>query len=286
MAENKTIAMLGIGVMGAGMAKNIAAAGLSLRVWNRTRSKAEPLAELGATVAETASDAVAGADIVLTMAFDAGSVEAQIEAADPAPGTLWIQSATVGVEGAERLGRLAAERGLRYVDAPVLGTRKPAEDGTLVVLASGPDEERAECAPVFEAIGSRTLWVGPAGAGSKLKLVANLWVGTVVTGIAEALALAGSLGLDPKLFLEAVRGGGLDSPYLQLKGGAMLAGEFAPSFTVEGAAKDTRLILAAAAETGLELALAQAVAGQFAAGVAAGHGELDMAAAYLNHRSE
>lgn len=284
--DETTVALLGTGVMGVGMAKNLAGAGLPLRVWNRTRSKAAPLAEVGATVAETAADAVAGADVVLTMAFDADSVAAQIEAANPAAGTLWIQSATVGVAGAERLGRLAAERGLRYVDAPVLGTRKPAEDGTLVVLASGPDDVQAECAPVFEAIGSRTLWVGPAGSGSKLKLVANLWVTTITAGIAEALALAGSLGLDPELFLHAVRGGSMDAPYVQLKGGAMLAGQYAPSFTIQGAAKDTELILAAAAEAGLELALARAVAGQFAAGVAAGHGDLDMAAAYLNHQPE
>ncbi|GAA3387150.1 NAD(P)-dependent oxidoreductase [Cryptosporangium minutisporangium] len=281
-----TVALLGTGVMGAGMARNIAAAGLALRVWNRTRAKAEPLAAVGAVVADTAASAVDGANTVVTMQFDTDSVAAAIEAADPAPGTVWIQSATVGVDGAARLADLAAARNLIYVDAPVLGTRKPAEDGTLVVLASGPDDAHERCAPVFDAIGARTLWVGPAGNGSRLKLVANLWVATVTTGVAEVLALAGSLGLDPHLFFQAVKGGGLDAPYVHLKGGAMLADNYAPSFTMEGAAKDTQLIVAAAAENGLDLPVARAVAERFAAGVAAGHAELDMAATYLNYRAE
>ncbi|SHN06004.1 3-hydroxyisobutyrate dehydrogenase [Cryptosporangium aurantiacum] len=272
--------------MGAGMARNIAAAGLPLRVWNRTRAKAEPLADVGAVVAETAASAVDGAEIVVTMQFDADSVVAAIEAANPSAGMIWIQSATVGVDGTARLAELAAARGLVYVDAPVLGTRKPAEDGTLVVLASGPDDVQDRCAPVFDAIGSKTLWVGPAGNASRLKLVANLWVGVVTTGVAEALALAGSLGLDPQLFFRAVEGGALDAPYVHLKGGAMLADNYAPSFTMEGAAKDTRLIVDAASENGLDLPVARAVAERFATGVAAGHADLDMAATYLNYRAK
>lgn len=279
-----TVALLGTGVMGAGMARNIAAAGLPLRVWNRTRAKAEPLAEVGAVVADTAADAVLGADVVVTMAFDVASVAAAIEAAAPASGTMWIQSATVGVDGAAELAELAAERGLIYVDAPVLGTRKPAEDGALVVLASGPDDVHDRCAPVFDAIGAKTLWVGPAGNGSRLKLVANLWVATATAGLAEVLSLADDLGLDPELFFRAVEGGGTDMPYLHLKGAAMLGGNFAPSFSMEGVAKDTRLIVEAASENGLELPVAQAVADRFAAGVAAGNGDLDMAATYLNYR--
>jgi 3-hydroxyisobutyrate dehydrogenase len=280
-----TVALLGTGVMGAGMAKNLTAAGLPLRVWNRTKAKAEPLADAGATVADTAAEAASGADIVLTMAFDADSVASQIEAAQPAPGTIWIQSATVGVEGSKRLGQLADKLGLRYVDAPVLGTKKPAEDGALVVLASGPDDVREIIRPVFDAVGSRTLWLGEAGNGSKLKLVANLWVGTMITGIAESLALAETLGLDPNLFIEAVKGGAMDAPYVQMKGKTILAGDYTPTFALSGAAKDTQLILAAA-DGGLELVLARAVADQFAAGVDAGNGDLDLSAAYLNYKPE
>jgi 3-hydroxyisobutyrate dehydrogenase len=277
-----TVALLGTGTMGAGMARNILAAGLPLRVWNRTPAKAEPLAEAGAKVAADAREAVAGADVIVTMLYDEQSVADCIESVEATEGTVWIQSSTVGVEGAERLGRLAADRGLVYVDAPVLGTRKPAEDGTLTVLASGPDEAAERCAPVFDAIGVRTLWLGTAGAGSRLKLAANLWVGTIIEGVSEALALATGLGVDPQQLLDVLKGGPLDAPYVQLKGAAMLAGEFSPAaFRLAGAAKDFGLITEAARNAGLDLAVAEAIARRFAHGVDAGHGDLDMSALFL-----
>ena len=126
-----------------------------------------------------------------------------------------LQQSTVGVEGTDRLAALAAELGLVFVDAPVLGTKKPAEDGALVVLASGPEDAQARLAPVLDAIGSRTLWVGAAGQGTRLKLVANSWVLTVVEGIAEALTLAQALGVEPQQFLDVVKGGAMDAPYVR-----------------------------------------------------------------------
>lgn len=284
MSDAPTVALLGIGTMGAGMARNIAAAGLPLRVWNRTPAKAEPLADV-ATVAGTVEAAVDGADVVVTMLYDGESVAETMTAARAslAPGAVWVQSTTVGVEAAERLGALAADLGLVYVDAPVLGTRKPAEDGALVVLASGPADARAAVAPVFDAIGSRTLWVGEAGTASRLKLVANAWVFTVVEGVAESLALARELGLDPALFLEAVGGGALDAPYVRLKGTAMLDDDLAPAFALGNALKDVELILAAAEGAGVDLALMPGIRAHFARAVDDGHGDLDMAATYRSH---
>lgn len=284
MPSHPTVALLGTGTMGAGMARNIAAAGLPLRVWNRTRQRAEQLADV-AEVAESPAEAVTGADVVLTMLFDADSVaDTMTEAREGlSAGTVWLQQSTVGLAGTERLGTLAAELGVALVDAPVLGTKKPAEDGTLVVLASGPDEARDRVAPVLDAVGSRTLWVGAAGAGTRLKLAANAWVFTVVEGVAESLALTRELGLDPRLFLEAVRGGALDAPYVQLKGGAMLEGEFDPAFALGGALKDADLILEAAASAGLALGVLPGVRDHLARAVEAGHGDLDMAATYLSH---
>ena len=165
----------------------------------------------------------------------------------------------------------------------MLGTKKPAEDGALVVLASGPEAVRDRVAPVLDAIGGRTMWVGEAGAGSRLKLAANAWVFTVVEGIAESLALTRELGLDPRLFLEAVQGGALDAPYVQLKGGAMLDGAFDPAFALGGALKDADLILEAARSAGLDLGLLPGVREHFARAVEAGHGDQDMAATYLEH---
>ena len=194
-----------------------------------------------------------------------------------------LQQSTVGVDGADRLAGVAEKLGLVYVDAPVLGTRKPAEEGALTVLASGPAEVRDRVEPVLDAIGSRTIWLGAAGQGSRLKLVANSWVLTVVEGIAESLTLAKALGVEPAAFLDVVKGGAMDAPYVQLKGSAMLEGNFEPAFGLDGAAKDAGLIVAAARAAGADLAVLEAVQGHLARAVDAGHGGLDMAATYLAH---
>ena len=277
-----TVAVLGTGTMGAGMARSLHAAGLPVRAWNRTAERARPLADDGIAVSTDLAEAVRGADVVLTMLFDAESVAGTIEAAGDAltPGTVWLQTSTVGVAGCDRLAALAADRGLVLVDAPVLGTKGPAEQGAVVVLASGPDDARAICTPVLDAIGQRTIWVGPAGAGSRLKLAANAWVITVVEGIAESLALARELGVDPKLFLEAMRGGAMDAPYVQLKGKAMLDGDFAASFSLDGASKDAGLVVDAATSVGLSPGLAGTARERLAEAVAQGYGEQDLSAVF------
>jgi 3-hydroxyisobutyrate dehydrogenase len=285
MTDQPTVALLGTGTMGAGMARNIAAAGLPLTVWNRTRAKAEPLAGARVRVADSPADAVREADLVVTMLFDVESVESALAEArgDLRPGATLVQMSTVGVDGADRLASLAKDLGLVYVDAPVLGTKKPAEDGALVVLASGPESAREVVRPLLDAVGSRTVWVGEAGQGTRLKLVANSWVLTVVEGIAESLTLAKALGVAPEQFLDVVKGGAMDAPYVQLKGKAMLAGDFTPSFGLDGAAKDAGLIVDAARAAGADLAVIEAVQQHFARALDAGHGDLDMAATYLAH---
>jgi 3-hydroxyisobutyrate dehydrogenase len=285
-----TIALLGTGTMGAGMARSIAGAGHDLRVWNRSADRAESLADV-ATVAADPAEAVRGADVVVTMLWDADSVESVVREAAPglADGTLWLQTSTVGVDGARRLAALAREHGLVFVDAPVLGTKQPATTGALVVLAAGPQQARAGAEQVFDAIGNRTIWVGEEpGQASALKLVVNSWLAVVTEGVAEALTAARVLGLDPGLFLEAVKGGGLDAPYVGLKGRTMLEGAFDPTFTVAGGVKDVGLALDAVGGMGLEpddLALIAAVREHLARAVAEGHGDLDIAATYLSHRT-
>jgi 3-hydroxyisobutyrate dehydrogenase len=258
-------------------------------VWNRSRERAEPLADV-ATVTDDPSSAVQGADVVVTMLWDADSVESVVREAAPglADGTLWLQTSTVGVDGARRLAALAGEHGLVFVDAPVLGTKQPAATGTLVVLAAGPPQARAAADPLFDAIGNRTIWVGEEpGRASALKLVVNSWLAVVTEGVAEALTAARVLGLDPRLFLEAVKGGGLDAPYVGLKGRAMLEETFDPTFTVAGGAKDAALALDAVGAVGLDpddLALIAAAREHLDRAVAEGHGDLDIAATYLSHR--
>lgn len=204
------VAVLGTGRMGAGMARSLLRAGLDVVVWNRSPERARPLAADGAVVVGSAREAVTGADVVVTMLFDADAVLEVVESAADAcgAGTVWAQMSTIGLVGTERVAALADRAGLRVLDAPVLGTRQPAEQGALVVLASGDPALRPVVEPAFDAMGSRTLWAGDSlGAGSALKLACNAWVATVTAGVAQSLSLAGALHLDPQLFLDAIAGG-------------------------------------------------------------------------------
>ncbi|WP_329788503.1 NAD(P)-dependent oxidoreductase [Lentzea sp. DG1S-22] len=276
------IAVLGTGLMGAPIAANLAAAGHEVRVWNRTRAKAEPLAAKGATVAGTPADAVDGAEVVLTVLNDGVTVTEAMQAAAPslAHDAIWVQASTVGVEATEDHIALARSLGLEFVDAPVLGSTKPAAEGQLVVLASGAEELRDRVQPVFDVIGARTMWVGEAGASSKLKLVANSWVLALTAAVGEAVSLAEASGLDPKLFLEAVSGGPLDCAYLQMKGNAIIERSFPPAFTVQNALKDALLVNQAAVRAGIQLDVAQASSARLNRAVTKGHGDEDMAASY------
>jgi 3-hydroxyisobutyrate dehydrogenase len=279
-----TVAALGIGTIGEPVARNLVRGGFEVRVWNRTHEKAEPLAEEGATVCETAAEAAAGAELVLTVLADAGATAETVEEVAFGDGAVWIQLATVGVDGAERLAELAHEKGVAFVDAPVLGTRQPAEQGKLVVLASGPDDALDRCEPVFEAIGQETRRLGPVPNGSKLKMVTNLWLLAVTEGAAEAIALAEGLGLDPREFLATMKGSQIDTPYLHLKGESILERQLEPSFRLKLAEKDASLVLEAAARAGVETRVARAVREAFEHGVELGHGDEDMAAVYFAAR--
>lgn len=276
-----SVAVLGTGIMGAGMARSLLREGLDVTVWNRSAEKAKPLADDGARVADTAADAVAGVDVVVTMLFDAESVADVMEGAlaQAREGAVWLQTSTVGVEGTRRLADLAEGRGVAFLDAPVLGTKAPAENGALVVLASGPSSLRAGVEPVLAAIGSRTQWVGEeVGQGTRLKLAANAWVGTMVNGIAQSMAMTRALGLDPQQFLDVVSGQAVDAPYVQLKGKAIVSEDFTPSFELDGMIKDLDLIIAAMDDAGTDPTLARALRDRGAAASLAGHGAEDMAA--------
>lgn len=276
-----TVTVLGTGIMGAGMAQNMIGAGLDVTVWNRNPDRARPLVDAGARTATDAAEAVAGADVVVTMLYDADSVAEVMEWALPAmaPGAVWAQTSTVGLDGTARLAELARRHDVDFLDAPVLGTKGPAEQGTLTVLVGGPEALRDKVSPVLDAIGSRTVWVGDEpGDGHKLKLVANSYVTMVMSGTAQALATAEGLGLDPGIVLDTLAGGPLDSPYLQLKGKAIIADEFPTSFSVGGVVKDIGLISAAMRAAGVHSGVMEAVGDAFGRAEAAGHGAEDMAA--------
>lgn len=286
------VALLGTGVMGSGMARSLLWSGHQVTVWNRSRAKAEPLAEDGARVVGDAPEAAVGAEAVLTVLYDAESVVEVMSDVCPAmpDGAVWLQTSTVGTEGAHRAGRLAAEHGVPMVDAPVLGTRKPAAEGKLVVLAAGRNDLRDRVQPVLDAIGSRTVWVSErVGDGSALKLACNAWVSAITAATGQSIALARALGLDPQLFLEAIRGGPTDSAYAHLKGGAMISGDFPVQFALDGVVKDVGLIREAALATGVSPLLLDGVLASFRSASERGHGAEDMAAvvaAFAPHPAE
>lgn len=276
----ETIAVLGAGgTMGRPIARNLAEAGFQVRAWNRTRDRVEPLAEDGVAVAETPAEAAEGAEVVLTILSDADAVVASASEALRS-GVTWLQMSTIGIAGTERCAELAEEPGATLVDAPVLGTKAPAEQGELVILASGPDDVRGRLEPIFEVIGKRTMWLGDAGAGTRLKVVVNSWILAVVEALGETMALAEGIDLRPELFLEAISGGPLDLPYAQVKGKAIIDRDFEPAFKLELAAKDAALVEEAAERHGLDLPLVSAIRQRFEEGKEA-HGEKDMAATYL-----
>jgi 3-hydroxyisobutyrate dehydrogenase len=194
------------------------------------------------------------------------------------PGSVWIQMATIGQEWTGRLATVAGVHRVEFVDAPVSGSDGPARDGELVVLASGPDAVRASVQPAFDAIGRKTLWLGPAGNGTRLKLVLNNWLASQVEAVAETIALTEALGVDPRLFLETIADGPLGSPYAVAKGRGMIAGEFDPGFPLRLAYKDVGLALDAAREHDLELPVTQALVPRWQQAIADGHADEDLSA--------
>lgn len=279
-----TVAFLGTGTMGCPMARNLAQAGLTVRAWNRSRERAEPLADDGAKICDEPAEAAAGADVVVTMLSDAGAV---LDAADRAFEGLegkpvWAQMSTVGLEGTELCQKRAERSGVPFVDAPVLGTREPAAEAKLVVLASGPEDALKTCQPVFDALGQRTLELGEAGRATRAKLVINSWVLGVTGLVAETLALAEALGIDPQVFYDAIEGGTLDLPYARLKGKLMVERSFDdPAFKLSLARKDADLVMAVAEDESLDSPVLRAVAERLRRAEEDGHGDEDMAANFL-----
>jgi 3-hydroxyisobutyrate dehydrogenase len=279
------VTVLGTGIMGAPMARNIRAAGHDVTVWNRSRDKAEPLTGDGIEVAGSPAEAVSGSEVVVVMLAHGDAVHdvlvdgGALDGLDD--GAVLAQMSTIGIAATEDVAHECATRGVALADAPVLGTKEPAEQGKLVVLASGPDDALARCEPVFEAVGARTLKLGEAGAGTRLKLVVNHWLLSLVAALAESIKLAQDIDVDPRAFLEAISGGPVGPAYADLKGAAMIDEEFSPpSFPLALAGKDLDLVLEAAERHDHALGLLPVVREQVQRAVRAGHGDDDLAALF------
>jgi 3-hydroxyisobutyrate dehydrogenase len=274
------VAFLGIGSMGHGMATSALRAGISTIVWNREPEATRDLAELGAEVAETAADAARRAEIVVTMVTDTDAVisiarDQGMLAALP-PSAIWVQMSTIGVAGIERVAALAdAERpDVMFLDAPVSGSKVPAEQGQLTIFASGPDEARSRVDPLFEALGQRTIWVGAVGAGSRLKIVNNTWLAFTSEAVASSIALARRLGLETEDVVRALDGSSIVSPWQAAKLQRIAEDEYSPQFALSLALKDVHLALQAADDDGF-VALAS-VAEEWQHAVDEGLGDQDL----------
>jgi 3-hydroxyisobutyrate dehydrogenase len=282
--KNAQVAVLGVGIMGSAMARNLVAAGLRTSVWDRSPSATATLSEAGALAAASPDEAVRDARVVITMLPTADVVNSVIfdgVAEAFAEGAAWAQMGTIGVtattEIAGRLGKVRPD--VMFVDAPVSGTKGPAETGQLLILASGPRAAEAIVSPAFSVIGRKTVWLGEAGQGSRMKLAVNAYMSTLIEGVAEAVELADQLGIDAAKLAEAIEGGPLDAPLADAKLLKMERGDFAPEFPLEWALKDVDLAIDAAG--GDKLPLLVALSRQWHASVEAGHGRQDVSAVRL-----
>jgi 3-hydroxyisobutyrate dehydrogenase len=275
------VTVLGTGAMGAGVAQSLLREGHDVTVWNRSRERAEPLAEHGATVADDPGSAVAEAEVVLLTLFDADAVVDVLEqaAGDAPTDAVWVQASTVGVEGSDTVVQIAAKYGITLVEAMMLGTKTPAEQGKLTMLAAGPSATLDAIDPVLDAIGAKTVRAGDrVGEGTALKLAANAWIASITAATGQSLAIARGLGIDPALFLQAIEGSASDSAYAHTKGASMMAGEFPAQFALDGLRKDIGLITDAARANGVSTTLLDALGRVYADASAAGHGNDDIAA--------
>ena len=279
------VAVIGAGIMGSAMTRNLVAAGVHTRVWDGSPAATAPLAAAGAVVAPSAPMAVQDADMVITMLPTADAVESVIfdgGVADGfADGCVWAQMGTIGVEATRRIrDRLAVQRpSVMFVDAPVSGSKGPAEQGQLLILASGPAAAADRVSPVFDILGRKTVWLGEAGQGSLVKLVVNAYMSILIEGVAETMELADRLGIGHQELAEVIAGGPLDAPIADAKLHKMDRGDYAAEFPLEWALKDVDLAISAAGDKTPPLLVA--LSRQWHAAVAAGHGRQDISAARL-----
>ncbi|MCW2980572.1 MAG: 3-hydroxyisobutyrate dehydrogenase [Solirubrobacterales bacterium] len=238
------VGLLGVGLMGSAMAHRLLDQGIEVVAWDRNPEKVAALVERGAGRGDEPAAVVSGADVVITMLPTAPIVLDVVEPLldDWPRETIWLQMSSVGASEADQLAEVARAHDVTLVDAPVSGSTHPAEEGELTILASGPGSSRASVEPVFEVLGSRVLWVGEAGMGSRLKMAANHWMIAMTAALAESMDLCEAMGLDQRQFVDLLDGGPLGSAYGLMKLNEMLAHDYPAGFPVRLALKDLELV--------------------------------------------
>ena len=278
-----SVALLGLGTMGSGMATNLLKAGFRLTVYNRTASKAEPLRALGAQIAASPADAARSADFIICMLSDDVASRAAWLGADGAlaaakAGAVLIESSTVSPAWIAELGAAAAAHGVELLDAPVTGSRTQAEAGQLNFLVGGWEAALAAATPILQAMAKEIIHLGPLGSGAKLKLINNFICGVQVASLAEGLAWIERSGLDREKALDVLKGGAPGSPLLGAISARMTSQNYSVNFLLKLMCKDLLYAQNAAAETGVELTTAANARALFEQAIEQGYAEQDMSA--------
>jgi 3-hydroxyisobutyrate dehydrogenase len=273
--------------MGSAMGHRLLDQGIEVVAWDRNPERVAAVEERGARRGGEPAEVVGGADVVITMLPTAPIVLDVVEPLleDWPEATIWLQMSSVGAAEADQLVEVARAHDLTLVDAPVSGSTHPAEEGELTILASGPDSARAPVEPVFEALGSRVLWVGEAGMGSRLKMAANHWMIAMTAALAESMHLCEAMGLDQRQFVDLLDGGPLGSAYGLMKLDEMLAHEYPVGFPVRLALKDLELVREVEQNSKAAMPLLDVVHERFLA-ADEDHADEDLAAVYEGGRSD
>lgn len=279
------VGFLGLGIMGRAMAANLVRAGFEVVVWNRSAIKCAPLVALGATQAATPREVVEACDITLAMLADPAAARETCFGADGVlagirPGRGYIDMSTVDDATARAIAAAVSERGGRFLEAPVSGTKKPAEEGTLVILAAGERSLYDEAGPLFDRLGKKRVYLGEVGQGARMKLVVNMIMGSMMVALSEGLSLGLKGGLDGAAILEVLEAGAMACPMFRGKGPMLLADDATTSFPLKHMQKDLRLALALSEDLGQSLQAASAANEVFKRATIAGHGDADIAAVH------
>jgi 3-hydroxyisobutyrate dehydrogenase len=278
--------LLGVGLMGSAMGHRLLDQGIEVIAWDRNPDQASALEERGAKRVDGPAEVVRGADVVITMLPTAPIVLDVVEPLleDWPDETIWLQMSSVGTAEADQLVEVAQAHAVTLVDAPVSGSTHPAEEGELTILASGPDSARASVEPVFEALGSRVLWVGEAGMGSRLKMAANHWMIAMTAALAESMHLCETMGLDQRRFIELLDGGPLGSAYGLQKLDEMRRHEYPAGFPVRLALKDLELVREVEQSSQAAMPVLDVVLERFSS-ASKDHADQDLASVYELGRS-
>lgn len=274
------------------MAMNLAKAGFPLVVWNRTATKVEPLLRVGAKPGKNPAHVASEVEVVITMVSRPQDIEQVVLGSEGVlegmrPGTVLIDMSTVSPSTSRKLAGAVTTKRAEFLDAPVVGSKGPATEGTLVILVGGLPQTLKRCEPILKAMGNTIVHAGNVGMGSALKLATNLMLGHLMAGFSEAVLFAKRCGLDPDSLLKVIEGSTFPSPWYRSKGGAMLKGDFTPHFALKLMRKDFELMTQVVQELGVPLPVTEAVRRLFAETEDAGKGDLDYSVIFeqLQHES-